>query len=808
MNMHTIIGFVIGVAWLQQQASLPGQPVLWLLLALAFVFRLSLRWLSGVQTLRVYRVVLIVSGALLGVIWASLVAWNSLNCELPVEWEGRDITLIGTVSSLPQRFERGVRFHFHVENAQHEGDAVPMPPKVALSWYSGFGDETSQPVPDISPGQRWRLTVRLKRPHGNANPYGFDYEAWLLEQNVRATGYVRPDGSMIEKNELLTPFVKKPGYVVERIRGWLANRISAAQPDGKYAGVLVALVIGDQRGIAQSDWIVFNRTGISHLVSISGLHITMLSGMAVMLTSWLWRRSFFTRAQLPLLIPAQKVAAFAGVSIAFLYVMLAGFGVPAQRTLYMLSVVAAALWSGRIARVSHVVLLALGVTVLLDPWAVLWPGFWLSFGAVAIILYASLGRTSAERRKSYFWRWYAALRSASRTQAVVTLGLVPLTMLLFGQVSLVSPVANAIAIPLVSFIVTPLALVGSVLPQPLSIWILGTAHCLIEWLARLMAWMSVWPQAVWTAPIPSAGIFLFALAGTLWMLAPRGWPSRWLGCVAWLPLVFGSASHPAEGDMWVTAFDVGQGSAVLVETKNHRLLFDAGPAYSPEADGGNRVILPYLRSRGINALDGMVVSHHDNDHSGGMQSIPQGIPVGWISSSFSSLNADLSNGPDWSRCQAGLGLIWDGVRFDMLHPTPGSYASTKWKPNARSCMLKVTAGDRSILLTGDIGVLQEDELIGSIPEKLRATVLVAPHHGSGSSSSLPFLQAVRPEIALFQVGYRNRYGHPKQDVYQRYANLGIERLRTDETGAITMRFEDSFMVSKERETGARYWHGR
>ena len=808
MNMHTITGFVIGVAWLQQQASLPRQPVLWLLLALAFVFRLSLRWLSRVQTIQVYRVALIVSGALLGVIWASLVAWNSLNRELPIEWEGRDIILIGTVSSLPQRFARGVRFHFHVENTQHDGDAVPIPPKVALSWYSGFGDETSQPVPDLSPGQRWRLTVRLKRPHGNVNPYGFNYEAWLLEQNVRATGYVRPDDSMIEKNELLTPFVMKPGYVVERIRGWLANRISAAQSDGKYAGVLVALVIGDQRGIAQSDWIVFNRTGISHLVSISGLHITMISGMAAILASWLWRRSFFTRSQLPLIIPAQKVAAFAGVSTAFLYVLLAGFGVPAQRTLYMLSVVAVALWSGRIARVSHVLLLALGVTVLLDPWAVLWPGFWLSFGAVATILYASLGRTIAERSKSRFRRWFAALKSAARTQAVVTLGLVPLTMLLFGQVSLVSPVANAIAIPLISFIVTPLALVGSILPQPLSIWVLDAAHWLIEWLARLMAWMSVWPQAVWTAPIPSAGIFLFALAGTLWMLAPRGWPSRWLGCVAWLPLVFGSASHPAEGDMWVTAFDVGQGSAVLVETKNHRLLFDAGPAYSPEADGGNRVILPYLRSRGINALDGMVVSHHDNDHSGGMQSILQGIPVGWISSSFSSLNADLSNGPDWSRCQAGLGWIWDGVRFDMLHPTPGSYASTKWKPNARSCMLKVTAGDRSILLTGDIGVLQEDELIGSIPEKLRATVLVAPHHGSGSSSSLPFLQAVRPEIALFQVGYRNRYGHPKQDVYQRYANLGIERLRTDETGAITMRFEDSFMVSKERETGARYWHGR
>jgi len=806
-----VAGFAIGVAWLQQQASLPDQPVLWLLAALALLTGLSLRWPERAQEFTLYKIpTRLLFGALLGVVWATLFALHYLHQGLPPEWEGKDVTLTGTVASLPNRFEQGVRFHFVVERAQNGDEIISgMPPKVSLSWYEGFRDRM-QPAPEVRAGERWQLTARLKRPHGDANPHGFDYESWLLEQDLRATGYVRPDDKALLKNRRLDPFVISPGSLVERARGWLRERIVAALPDKKYAGVLVALVVGDQRAISQSDWAVFNRSGISHLVSISGLHITLIAGLFAALASALWRRSFFTGARLPLILPAQKVAALAGAAMALLYVLLAGFGVPAQRTLYMLSVVAAALWFGRIAHVSHLLSAALGVTLLLDPWAVLWPGFWLSFGAVAAILYASVGRTMPNRggEATLKQRALDTLKTATRTQTAVTLGLVPLTMLLFGQISVIGPIANAVAIPLVSFVVMPLALLGSVLPQPLSGWVLNLSHFFMEALASALGWMTSWPQAVWSAPLPSAGIFLFALIGTAWMLAPRGWPSRWLGAAGWLPLVLNAPTHPAEGEMWVTAFDVGQGSAVLVETERHRLLFDAGPFYSPESDGGNRVILPYLKARGIHALEAMVVSHNDSDHSGGALSVMQSVPVGWLASSLAPDTPIVRAASGHYRCETGQGWSWDGVRFEMLHPTTGSYASAKWKPNARSCMLKVTAGGRSILLPGDIEVLQEDELTGSIPEKLLATVLLAPHHGSGTSSSQVFLQAVRPEIALFQVGYLNRYGHPRRDVYDRYGGMGIERIRTDESGAVTMKFGETLTVSRYRQDQARYWHGR
>jgi competence protein ComEC len=270
-----------------------------------------------------------------------------------------------------------LRFNLLVERTETPGARVPK--RIALSWYAdrrGAGG-----LPDkLMPGERWRLTVRLQRPHGNANPGGFDYEAWLLEQGVRATGYVRVDTG----NAQLDAFVPRFGTLVERARAVLRDRIQEALQGRQYAGVIVALVIGDQRGIDQADWQVFNRTGIGHLISISGLHITMIAGLAALAMAGLWRRSFFTGAQLPLLkMPAQKVAALTGALAALLYVLLAGFGVPAQRTLYMLAVVALALWLGRLASVTHVLCAALGVVVLLDPWAVLWPGFWLSFGAVA-----------------------------------------------------------------------------------------------------------------------------------------------------------------------------------------------------------------------------------------------------------------------------------------------------------------------------------------------------------------------------------------------------------------------------------------
>jgi competence protein ComEC len=802
-----VIGFVLGVCLLQARAVLPDLLAVTLLLSSAIGFV----WASRhIERPAARTALVILAGAATGFVWAAAFAHVRLQQSLPPEFEGKDIAIVGTVVSLPHRVEQGVRFNFSVEEILTGGSRkATVPSKIALSWYGGFGKGGGMAV-DVQPGERWTLNVRLKRPHGNANPHGFDYEVWLLEQGVRATGYVRASDRLPIKNERVDAFVLTFGNVVERARAKLREHILASLPGKPYAGVIVALVIGDQRAIPQSDWEVFNRTGIGHLISISGLHITMIAGLFASLVFVLWRRSFFTNAQLPLHLPAQKAAAAAGALAALVYVLLAGSGVPAQRTLIMVSTVALALWAGRLAGISHVLCAALALVVLFDPWAVLWPGFWLSFGAVAVILYANAGRVlpPADTGAKPARRWADALRSASHTQYVVTLGLVPLTMLLFGQVSLISPLANAIAIPLISLFVAPVSLVASVLPQPLSGWMLSLTHGAIEQLAAILAWFSDMGGAVWTAPLPSLLTFGIALIGTLWMLAPSGWPFRWAGLAGWLPLVLATADRPPEGEMRVTAFDVGQGMSLLVETSSRRLLYDTGPSYSPDSDAGDRVVLPYLKAHGIDRLDGLVISHSDIDHSGGASSIIGAIPVGWTASSLDANSALTRAAPAHRRCVAGQKWSWDGVSFEMLYPEPSLYEQPKLKPNARSCVLKATVKGRAILLAGDIEAAQEARLLAANRGQLRANVLLAPHHGSGASSTLAFLQAVQPEIALFQVGYRNRFRHPKSEVFTRYGNLGIRRLRTDESGALTLHFGDTLEVSEYRTKNKRYWHGR
>ncbi|MGJ9416242.1 DNA internalization-related competence protein ComEC/Rec2 [Massilia sp. CMS3.1] len=778
----TILGFVAGAAFLQTRATLPEAWQIAACAAAALALLLAVRGpVRGA-----------IAGTLFGFCWAAFIAHLALAPQLDKADEGRDIEIVGTVAKLPHDFGQGVRFQFTVEDVLTSATGVP--PTLALSWYRGE-DEKLQ----LRPGQRWRLTVRLQRPHGNANPHGFDYEAWLLGQGIRATGYVR----VAPGNRRLDDFVLRPGHIVERSRDILRTRILEALANEPYAGVIVALVVGDQRGIEQPDWDVFNRTGVSHLVAISGLHITMVAGLAALGISTLWRHSFFTNAQLPLLLPAQKVAALGGALAALLYVLLAGFGVPAQRTLYMLAVVAAALWMGRATSVSHILCLALGLVVLLDPWAVLWPGFWLSFGAVGVILYAGLGRMEEGAPG-----WRGTLRLAARAQYAVTLGLVPLTLLLFSQVSLVGPLANAVAIPVVSFVVTPLALVGSFLPAALAGPVLWIAHLALALLAKSLEWLAALPLAVWSAPAPPPWLFALALLGTAWMLAPRGWPHRWAGAAAWLPLFLLQPAHPARGQFTVTAFDVGQGMALLVETARHRLLYDTGPQYAPAQDAGSRVILPYLRARGIRHLDTLVVSHSDLDHAGGALTLLDALPVDHVSSSLGEGHRVVAAAKHHTRCSAGQRWEWDGVVFEMLHPALASYDTAGLKANARSCTLRISAGGRAILLAGDIEAAQEAALVNAAPDQVRADVLLAPHHGSGTSSTPAFLAAVRPSIGVFQVGHRNRYRHPKKEVFERYGELAIQRLRTDESGAITFEFARHITTSEHRRDHARYWYDR
>ncbi|MTW14041.1 DNA internalization-related competence protein ComEC/Rec2 [Pseudoduganella eburnea] len=803
-----ILGLIGGVAWLQVQAALPGtglQLICAVAAALAALVAAPIR-LPVLFLPHLMRI------ALAGTAGA-------LSNELAKADEGRDFDVIGTVDSMPGRLDGAIRFNFAVETP------AAVPPLIVLSWYAGARAGGGAPPPELLPGERWRLRVRLQRPHGNANPYGFDYEALLLEQGIRATGYVRAEG----RNERLAGFVPSPHNAVERARYAIRERIGAALPNARYGAVIAALVVGDQRGISQQDWQVFSRTGISHLVSISGLHITMIAGLAAGLAGWLWRKSFFVPDwQLPLLLPAARLAAIAGMLAAWGYVALAGFGVPAQRTLYMLAVVAFAVWLDRLSAISNVLALAAAVVVILDPWAVLWPGFWLSFGCVAAILYATVGRMArieadvaapgsdfngARESGDGWWSGRAArlrenLRQAAVTQMAVTVGLVPLTMLMFSQVSLVSPLANAVAIPVVSLLVAPLALVGSVLPAPLAALVLQSAHWLLAALLDWLQWLSAQPLAVWSAPAPSWPMFVFALAGTGWALAPRGWPMRWLGLACWLPLLSAKPESPPPGALRAIAFDVGQGMAMLIETSTHRLLYDTGPAYSPEINGGNRVILPYLRARGINALDGVIVTHSDSDHSGGALAILHEVRAGWVLSSLPDGHPIVRASPMHAHCVAGQQWEWDGVRFEMLHPTASSYGEPELKPNARGCTLKISTKSGSMLLPADIEAPQEAALVASVPEKLRAEILLAPHHGSGTSSTPGFLAAVQPRDALFQVGYRNRYHHPRGDVLGRYLELGAGIWRTDESGAVSVEIGASPGLSAYRQQHARYWYGR
>ncbi|SFD66215.1 DNA internalization-related competence protein ComEC/Rec2 [Massilia yuzhufengensis] len=780
-----ILAFMAGACWLQAQPDLPTPGIA----AAAVLAALALCAIR-------HRLAILPAGVVVGAAWANLAAGIALSDSLPRPLEGTDILITGTIDSLPHEFDGGARFNFRVEQVLTPHATVPR--RIAISWY---GPPTPRDLSSpVEPGERWRLVVRLQRPHGNANPYGFDYEAWLLEQGVRATGYVRPAGP---RNARLDSFVPRFGHVVERSRATLRRHILRQLEGKRYAGVIVALVIGDQRGIPQSDWDVFNRTGIGHLVSISGLHITMVAGLAAWAMSSLWRRSFFVEgAALPLRLPAQKAAALAGAVVALLYVLLAGFGVPAQRTFYMLAAVAAALWCGRTVALSQVLCLALGVVVVLDPWAVLGAGFWLSFGAVAVILYANLGRVRADQG------WRRTFGLAAQTQYAVTIGLVPLTMLLFSQVSLASPLANAVAIPLVSLLVTPLALLGALLPAPLAGWILGLAHLGIELLAEGLQVLAASPLAVVNAAAPQPWVFALALLGTAWMLAPRGWPHRWAGLVAWTPMLTQMPTAPPQGSFTVTAFDVGQGMALLVETAGHRLLYDTGPAYAPGADAAGRVLLPYLRGRGIGRLDALVVSHSDVDHSGGALTLLAGVKVDSVASSLAPGHPVVRAARRHTRCMAGQTWTWDGVRFEMLGPAAASYEDPGLKANARSCVLRVSSAGRAMLLAADIEAAQEAQLLAHGPGQLRADVLLAPHHGSGTSSTAAFLTAVKPSVGIFQVGYRNRYRHPKLEVYERYGSHGIRRLRTDASGAVTLQFGATVDVTEYRSERRRYWHGR
>src|SRR5256885_8871508 len=780
------LGFALGVWLLQHQPELPGAG--WLALYFAFAAIAGVGFSRRVSPI-VAAGAAFIGFAALGFAWAAVLAELRLSERLDTALEGLDLPVSGVVAGLPQAFERGVRFDFDVESPE-----TGVPRRIVLSSYGGFAADDSQGVLPVRAGERWRFTVRLRRPHGGANPHGFDYEAWLLERGVRATGYVRmpsrragDEGAQVPPERLAA---RVPRYWIEGFREEAREKIRGALPEHPYAGILVALAIGDQNAIDPGQWQLFARTGVSHLMSISGLHVTMVAGLLAMLVSWCWRRS----ETLALALTAQKAAALAGFLAAFGYCLISGFAVPAQRTLYMVGVVAAALWFGRATSASRVLAAALFIVLALDPWAVLSPGFWLSFAAVAVIFFVATGRTASPH-------WLAQW---GRVQLAVTLGLAPLLLVLFPQVSLVSPVANALAIPLVSFVVTPLALAGAVLPID---WPLALGHAILEILMAVLDWLAALPSAVWHQHAPLAWSVPLALAGIAWMLLPRGFPARWLGAPLIVPPFPVSPPSPGAGELWITVLDVGQGLAVLPRPGKHALLHDAGPAFNAFSDSGSRVILPYLRGEGIDSLDALVVSHDDRDHSGSAASVLEAMPVGVLWSSLSPDHALLAASTWRAPCVAERKWHWDGVSFEFLHPSPEPPEGRAARANNRSCVLRIEAPAGRVLLTGDIERAAERELLLRAPALLPADALLVPHHGSATSSSPEFVKRVAPRHAVFAVGYRNRFGHPREDVLERYREAGSELLRTDTGGAIQLRFAPGDLrVDAERVRARRYWH--
>ena len=839
-----LLGAVLGPALQLQQAALwPWQGYVSLLaIGVALLSVVALHWsgaLAGTSAVRLASparwVGALAAAAMVAAAVCGLRASAQDAHHLLPQLEGRDIDVVGVVAAMPQRSDVGLRLRLAVESAQSNGQPVKLPPQVLLSWYGGVwnsGDgalDLMRTPAALGAGERWRMTVRLKAPHGQMNPHGFDYELWLWEQGIQATGYVRATARDTPPQRLSPA----QGHWVERarqaVRDAVLNRISGPADDSadastdrrRVAGVVAALVTGDQAAIERADWDVFRATGVAHLMSISGLHITLFAWLTAAFVNALWRRS----ARLCLWLPAQTVARALGVLAALAYALFSGWGVPAQRTVWMLATVTLLTISGRRWPWPQVWLLTLAVVTTLDPWALLQAGFWLSFVAVGVLFASDAGKPASPPAHSTpahtalqhgseqlppaqsaplaalgsLWQRLAGVMQAMlREQVLMTLALAPLTLLLFGQISLVGLLANLLAIPWVTGVVTPLALLGVLVPP---LW--DAAAWAVQLLGDVLGAMAQWSLAVlWLARAPLWAGVLGVLGGVLLVL--RLPPAlRLAGLPLLVPLLLWQVPRPAPGQFDLLAADIGQGNALLLRTATHSLVYDAGPRYSLESDAGYRVLVPLLRALG-ERVDTLVLSHRDSDHTGGAQAVLTQQPQAQVLSSL-EVGHELQALRPVQRCMAGQSWDWDGVRFEVLHPQAHDYAVNA-KPNAMSCVLRVSNGRAAVLLVGDIEQAQEARLVQTIPQTLHADVLLVPHHGSKTSSSEAFLDAVQPRLALVQAGYRNRFGHPAPAVLARYEARAVRVVNSSSCGAAQWASERPEQVLCQRELARRYWH--
>lgn len=749
---------LLGVLVVQRLAQLPPAAVAaWLLLAGGWLWsRPGAPRFAG--------------AALAGLALAALHGHAAASLQLPAALSGQTFAIEGRVIGLPVADADAIRFELRVTAAEGAGrDLVGR--KLRLGWYARPPDV----LPALASGSAWRLRTKLRTPRGLVNPGGFDFERRAIEQRIAATGHV-------VDAHLASPLGLGAG--LDHARGELSRRIAATvpEPGGRFVR---ALALGDTRGLSDHDWHVLRANGLTHLIAISGFHVGLVAGFGALLAQLLYRLA----PGVGRCWPRPQATAMAALAFAAGYTALAGFALPTVRTLLMIAAVLLARLARRPYGLAEALSFAVIAIVLADPLSVLAPGFWLSFLGVAWLAWC----LPPVRGEGLFKPFVQA-------QGVAMLGLLPLTVWFFSQASLPGPLVNLVAIPWISLVVVPLALAGVGL-APMSDAAAGFcwqwAGTLMQWLWAVIEPIAAWPAAMAWLPEPSLAALLLALAAAFWLLLPRGTPGKPLAALLWLPLLWQAVDRPSHGEVDLVLLDVGQGLSLLVRTEHHQLLYDAGPATPRGMDLGESVVLPALRALGVSALDALVISHGDNDHAGGAGAVTRSLPTSRV------LAPQGWAGAGMVPCRTGQSWTWDGVTFSFLHPTP----HFPYLGNESSCVLRIDANGASALLPGDIGRHVEARLARLPAARLRADLLLVPHHGSDTSSSLDFIAAVRPTLGLVAVGQDNRFGLPKAIVLGRYLRYRTALLDTARAGAIHVRLgPDGVQVRQRmRQDRRRYW---
>lgn len=769
------LGFLIGVVWITHFSHLPSVKLAYLLISLSIIL-ISLNFFKLFFS---SNWILFFIACCLGFSWSLIIAHQRLAQQLPKILEGKTLIAKGRILTIPENHSDAVRFDFLIQNIE---TSVPIQYPISVR-IKGYFYKNSKRLTDFKKGDIWQFALRLRRPRAFWNPGSFDYQAELFQQNICATGY------LLEKFPLHLIQRANAYYFIDNLRQKITANIKKTLQDYPLLGLISALTTGIRCEITDEQWQVMRGTGTNHLFAISGLHLAFISGIIYWIVGFICCRLPYVT----LYIPAPKIASALTLLAAIFYSALAGFAIPTQRALLMLSAFALAIIQRRYLTSWHSFYLALLIILFIEPFSVLSASFWLSFTAVILIFYAVSHRIKPLKN----WRAWC------RIQLTVSLGLIPLSLLFFHQISWISFAANLIAIPTIGFLILPISLLGSLLSVVglvLGNQLLIFAEQLLELLWKVLNFFSEIPLAQYYAYLSSPWILVSSLMGILLVLAPKGMPTRCLGFIWILPLFFWENQRPPYGDIWIHLLDVGQGLASVVRTQHHVLIYDTGPRLSPSFDTGKLVILPFLQTIDVPKVNLMVISHGDNDHSGGAMIILKQIQVDKVLSSIpKKFLPKIVN-----LCEEKMHWQWDGINFEILYPPMNHH----YLGNNSSCVLKISNRLQSILLVGDIEKAAENYLVHSKQKDLQSTVLIVPHHGSKTSSGIEFLNHVQPVYALFPTGFHNRFKFPHKIVLNRYQRLGSKIFNTATEGTITLKLNalsNTIKAETYREKNHHFW---